>query len=253
MVQKIGLIAIVLGMSWFASAQRNVKDSVLSTPWVSVHYGAMWTSGDLADRYGFMNHVGATAGYKTSKNWFWGMDGNFSFGSKIRIQGLFDDLIDSYGNITDVNGDIAKVALYTRGFNVNLAVGKIFPVFHSNPNSGIWVHAGGGYLLHKLRVESQDQVIPQIELKYKKGYDRLTVGMNLHQFAGYSFMAGSGLMSFYAGFYIQEGFTRNQRDVFFDQPEIPVDKSLRLDIQYGLRAGWFIPIYKRQPKDFYFD
>lgn len=249
------LLFILFGVTFAFSgfSQRNLKDSVIGTPWVAVHYGANWTGADLADRYGFMNHIGAIAGYKTSKNWFWGLDGNFIFGNQIRMTGIFDDLVDSYGNITDVNGDIGKVLVYSRGFNVNLAVGKIVPLYSSNRNSGLFFHAGAGYLMHKMRVETQDQVIPQLELDYRKGYDRLTAGINTHQFAGYAFLANKGLINFYGGFYAQQGFTKNQRDIFFDQPDQPVSKELRVDLQYGVKVGWFIPIYKRQPKEFYFD
>lgn len=242
---------------WLFSAtcfgQRNVKDSIIGTPWVGVQYGANWTGGDLADRYGFMNHVGFMAGYKTNRNWFWGVDANFMFGNDIRMTGLFDHLVDSQNTITDVNGDIGLVLVYARGLNVNLAVGKVIPVLSPNKNSGIFLHAGAGYLLHRMRVETQDQVIPQLELDYRKGYDRLTIGPNLHQFAGYAFMANSGYLNFYGGFYIQEGFTKNQRTIFFDQPDVPVPTDVRLDIQYGVKAGWFIPFYKRQPKEFYYN
>lgn len=248
----LGLIFIVLTTS-SSFAQRKIKDSIIGTPWVGIHYGANWTGGDLADRYGFTNHIGAIAGYKTNKNWFWGIDGNFLFGSKVRVNNLFDHLVDSYGNITDQNGDIGRVYVNFRGFNANLAVGKVIPIFSPNQNSGIFIHGGVGYLYHKLRVETQDQVIPTLELDYRKGYDRLSTGLNVHQFVGYAFLANKGLVNFYAGFYAQQGFTKNQRDIFFDQPDIPVDKSTRLDLQFGVRAGWFIPIYKRQPKDFYFD
>lgn len=236
-----------------ALSQRNVKDSVIGTPLVGVHYGGNWTAGDLADRYGFINHIGINAGYKTNKNWYWGVDGNFMFGNDVRMTGIFDHLVDSKGNITDINGDIAIVYVYARGFNANVAVGKIFPVLSPNENSGIMVHAGAGYLLHRMRIETQDQVVPQIELEYKKGYDRLTSGLNLHQFVGYSFMSNGGFYNFYAGFYIQEGFTKNRRTIFYDQPDTPVPTATRMDIQYGFRAGWFIPFYKRQPKDFYYD
>lgn len=233
--------------------QRNVKDSVIGTPLIGVHYGGNWTAADLADRYGYLNHIGINAGYKTNKNWYWGLDGNFMFGNDVRMTGIFDHLVDSKGNITDINGDIAIVYVYARGFNANLAVGKIFPVLSPNENSGIMVHAGAGYLLHRMRIETQDQVVPQIELDYKKGYDRLTSGLNLHQFVGYSFMSNGGFYNFYAGFYIQEGFTKNRRTIFYDQPDTPVPTATRMDIQYGFRAGWFIPFYKRQPKDFYYD
>ena len=241
----------LIGISLFG--QRNVKDSIIGTPWVGVHYGGNWTSGDLADNYGYMSHVGFLAGYKTNKNWFLGFDANFMFGNQVRITGLFDGLVDSFGNITDINGDIAKVLVYARGFNANFAIGKVFPILSPNKNSGIFVHAGMGYLLHHIRIETQDQVVPQIELDYKKGYDRLTIGPNIHEFVGYSFMSNGGYLNFYGGFYFQQGFTKNQRTINFDQPEIPVSTATKLDLQYGFKIGWFIPFYKRLPKDYYFD
>jgi hypothetical protein len=252
-MKKSFLILSILLLANSIIAQRNVKDSIIGTPWIGVQYGANWTSGDLADRYGFMNHVGIMAGYKTNKNWFWGIESNFMFGNDVRMTGVFDHLIDSQGNITDVNGDIALVLVYARGLNVNLAVGKVFPVLSPNKNSGIFVHAGVGYLAHRMRVETQEQVIPQLELDYKKGYDRFTAGPNAHQFLGYAFMSNAGFLNFYGGFYIQEGFTQNKRTIFFDQPTIPVSSETRLDIQYGVKVGWFIPFYKRQPKEFYYN
>ncbi|MCF8416631.1 MAG: hypothetical protein K9G40_10340 [Crocinitomicaceae bacterium] len=252
-MKKSFLVLSILLLANSIIAQRNVKDSIIGTPWIGVQYGANWTSGDLADRYGFMNHVGIMAGYKTNKNWFWGLESNFMFGNDVRMTGVFDHLIDSQGNITDVNGDIALVLVYARGLNVNLAVGKVFPVLSPNKNSGIFVHAGVGYLAHRMRVETQEQVIPQLELDYKKGYDRFTAGPNAHQFLGYAFMSNAGFLNFYGGFYIQEGFTQNKRTIFFDQPTIPVSSETRLDIQYGVKVGWFIPFYKRQPKEFYYN
>jgi hypothetical protein len=237
----------------FIIGQRNVSDSVIGTPIIAVHYGINQTAYDLSDRYGLLNHIGILTGYKTKKNWFWGVDANFIFGNQIRMTRLFDHLVDSYGNITDINGDIAKLLVYSRGVNVNATVGKIIPWFGPNDNSGIFVHLGLGYLLHKLRLETQDQVVPQLELDYKKGYDRLTIGPCIHQFLGYSFMANSGFLNFYVGFYFQEGFTQNKRTIFFDQPDLPVSTATRFDFQYGAKLGWLIPFYKRQPKDFYYD
>lgn len=234
-------------------AQRNVRDSIIATPWVTVNYGAMATAGDLADRYGFLNHLGVMVGYKTKKNWVYSLDGNFIFGKKIRMADPLAHLRDSKGNITDQNGSIAGVLFYSRGFNANVSIGKVVPVWSPNKNSGLFFQLGAGYLAHKLRIETQDHVVPLIELDYRKGYDRLSAGLNLHQFAGYAFMANDGFLNFYGGFYIQEGFTKNLRNVYFDQPDVPVSKATRLDIQYGVRLGWFIPIYKRLPKDYYYD
>ena len=236
-------------------AQRNVADSTIGAVWLGVQYGGNFSAGDLADRFGYLNHIGITAGYKTDRNWVFGVDGNFIFGSdsSLRVGDVFHDLRDSKGNITDVNGDIAIVRSLPRGMHANLTVGKIFPVWGPNPNSGIYVNAGVGWLIHRVRIETQDHVVPLLELDYRKGYDRLTSGLNTSQFVGYSFMANGGAVNFYAGLYAQQGFTYNRRAIFFDQPEVPVSEDQRLDIQYGFRVGWLIPIYKRIPNDFYFN
>ena len=247
------LLVCFLMIPVLSFSQWNKKDSVMSRVWIGAEYGGNWPQADLAERYGFMNHIGVMTGFKSSKNWFYGLQSSFHFGNDIRLTGLFDHLIDSYGNITDVNGDIAAVLVFPRGFNINACIGKIFPVFGSNKNSGIFVHTGVGYLLHRMKIETNEQVIPQIELDYKKGYDRLTSGVNIHQFVGYNFMLNDGGYHFYGGLYAQEGFTKNRRTINFDEPDVPVSTELRLDVQIGFKLGWVIPIYKRQPKDFYFN
>ncbi|MBI1837154.1 MAG: hypothetical protein HYR91_07795 [Flavobacteriia bacterium] len=252
-MKYIRIFTLIFFFSSFSYSQRNVKDSIISTPWVAVHYGGNFTGGDLGLKYGYLNHIGFLAGYKTNKNYFLGFDANFIFGNKVKASGLFDNLVDSYGNITDMNGDIAKVVVSARGFNANITFGKILPILSPNSNSGIFVHGGIGLLAHKLRIETQDQVVPSIELNYKKGYDRLTMGPNIHEFIGYSFLANRGVFNFYGGFYAQQGFTKNMRTVFFDQPDIPVSKKTMIDLQFGIRLGWFVPIYKRLPKEFYYN
>jgi hypothetical protein len=250
---KMSFLLVLLFPCRVLFSQRNVKDSTIATPLVGVQYGFNQPAYDLASRYGYFNYIGILAGYKTKHNLFWGVDANFMFGNQIKAKGLFDNLIDSYGRITDVNGNTAIVMVYARGFHVNAALGKIIPVFSPNKNSGLFIHGGIGYILHHLRIETQDQVVPLLELDYKKGYDRLTAGVNFHEFIGYSFMSNGGFFNFYAGFYFQQGFTKNQRTLFFDQPQVPVPTNTRKDFLYGLRVGWYIPFYKRQPKEFYYN
>jgi hypothetical protein len=68
MIFRILFFVFCLTLGFKGFSQRNLKDSVIGTPWVAIHYGANATSGDLADRFGFLNHIGAVAGYKTSNN-----------------------------------------------------------------------------------------------------------------------------------------------------------------------------------------
>ena len=117
---KTLLILIAVFCFGVLHGQRNVKDSAIATPWIGVHYGGNFPSGDLSDRYGYLNHIGIMAGYKTAKQLYLGLDANFMFGNQVKMTGLFDHLVDSQGNITDINGDIAIVLVMPRGFNTNL-------------------------------------------------------------------------------------------------------------------------------------
>lgn len=234
-------------------AQKKYSDSTVFRTWVGLEYGANGTFEDLADRYGFLNQIGLMTGFKTKQNYFFGLNSNFLFGNDVRLKGVFDHLTDEYGNITDINGDIAALVVFSRGLSSNLTIGKIIPFLSLNKNSGLFIHSGVGFLMHKMKIETNEQVVPQLELDYKKGYDRLTTGINFHQFLGYNFMAKTGGYHFYGGLYAQLGLTKNRRDLFFDRPDEEVSKEIRFDIQMGLKLGWVVPIYKRKPKEFYFD
>lgn len=254
-MKQVYTAILFLCLSMSAQAQLNVKDSSIAIPWVSVQYGFNLTRGDLLQTHGHFNHVGMFAGYKTKSNWVYGIDGSFMFGNDVKRshQDLFGHLMDEKGAITDQNGDQAVVVTGSRGLHVNLNAGKILPIFSPNPNSGIYVNVGAGFLAHKIRVETQDHVVPLLELDYRKGYDRLVQGVNASAFLGYAYMASESFVKFYAGFYAQNGFTHNMRTIFFDEPDLAVPTDQRNDLQYGIRFGWLIPIYQRQPKEFYFD
>lgn len=247
------LLFFVLFFAKLSLAQRNVNDSIIGTPWCGVAYGANWTGGDLKERYGYTSHISLMAGYKTKRNWVYSIDANYHFCDRVNFGDPYAALRDSKGNLTDQNGDIAIVLISHRGVNVNASIGRVIPVLSPNRNSGLFLQFGSGFYGHKMRSESVDHFVPSVENEYKKGYDRLTQGINTSEFIGYAFMANRGIINFYGGLYFMQGFTRNQRNIFFDQPNTPVSKDLRMDLQYGIKLGWFIPIYKRLPKEFYYD
>jgi hypothetical protein len=251
-MQRIFLLLIGLLSGITILGQRNVKDEIIRTPMVGLHYTATFPMLDLAERYGYLNQVGLTAGYKTRKNWVFGVEGNFLFGSKIKNDSLLDNLRDNQGNITEVGGGIAVVELFSRGFNVNAHAGKIIHQLGPNPNSGLYVSFGVGYMLSKIRIETTHDVVPLIETENKRGYDRQAVGLSTHQFIGYSQISSKSFVHFYVGFYANQGFTRYSRSYFYDTG-LPSDQSLLYDFQLGIRAGWYVPIYKRKAKKIYFN
>lgn len=75
---------------------------------------------------------------------------------------------------------------------------------------------GVGILQHKIRIEHQDNKIPQLEGDYLKGYDRLSNGLMVHQFVGYFHMSNNRLINFFVGAEAWQGFTKNRRDLNFD-------------------------------------
>jgi hypothetical protein len=242
-------------IAFASTAQRNMADSIVPTPLFGVQYGGTWSAGDLKERFGYFNHIGMAGGYKFQNNWYLGITGDFMFGNRVNMSyyDLFHHLMDSKGNINDQNGDAASVIKSARGFHVNLEGGKVFNKLGHNKNSGLFIKIGAGFLNHRIRIETNDHVVPLLEKEYRKGYDRLTTGFNTSQFIGYLFMGDNNFLNFYTGFYIQEGFTKNRRAIFWDQPETPVPTNTRIDILYGFKFGWLIPVYKRVPKDYYYN
>lgn len=235
----------------FIFAQRNVNKEVISTPMVGLHYTSIFPAGDLKERYGYLNQLGLTAGYKDKSNFVYGIEGNFYFGNRVTNDSIFKFMTDNLGNISEADGQFAVVQLMSRGFNIHAHVGKIFPVFGSNPNSGLYVSFGAGYSLLRYRIQTTYDFVPILEAENTKLYDRQTIGFSMHQFIGYSLINANRPIHFYAGIYANQGFSTFTRSWFYDQGPSP-DGLLR-DFQFGLRAGWYVPIYKRKARTIYFD
>lgn len=231
-------------------SQRNVKDSSIFMPLISVEYSALWPASDYAERFGFTNAVGLTIDFKTKKNLIYGLHANYLFGSNVRETDQFTAIINADGTVSNLAGGLAGIALKMRGFNVNLDIGYLLAFDKPNPNSGIFFKLGVGYLQHKIYIQNQEEDVPQFNGEYKKGYDHLSMGMNFSQHIGYQYMNNRGIWNFHIGFYIAEGMTKNIRYNYFDKG---VNPTLQMDIMFGVKAGWIIPIYKRTAEKYYYN
>lgn len=189
--------------------------------------------------------------YKFKNNLTIGIDGSFIFGNQLKDTLIFADSYNSYNTITGLNGNPATVLFLMRGAHGNIGAGYVFNKLGNNPNSGLWINAGVGYFMHKIRIESLYDEVPQLEGDYRKGYDRLTMGFATKQFIGYLFQHNYRFLNFYAGFEFIQGFTYNVRNYNFDL-EGP-DPGMKLDFMYSVKFGWMIPIYRRQAKPVYYD
>ncbi len=237
-----------------ARAQFSLKDSTIRTPLIGVSYAFQFPAGDLKQRFGTNSSLGLHFFNKSSKNWIWGLDFTFTHAAQSQVlesQNLFDSIESRSGHVIDGNGEYASLLFYERGFTTTAKAGKIFPLWGQNQNSGICLLSGLGYMQHKIRIEDKYNRTPQLTKDYRKGYDRLSSGWMLSQFVGYMFLGSNRLLNFYAGFELMAGFTKNRRSYNFDTME--KETRQRIDIYYGPRIGFILPLYKRLPRDFYYN
>lgn len=232
-----------------AAAQVNIKDSTIATPLVSLSYGYQFPDGDMAKRFGENSIIQLNVDYKTRKQWIFGVNGSYLFGKKIRETGIFNNIITSDGYVISQSGEFADVRLYERGFTIAATAGRMFSTIKPNPNSGIVVNVGVGIMQHKMRIEVIGNDVPQLNKQYKKGYDRLTNGLLLTEDLGYMYLSNNRILNFYIGLQFMQGFTQNRRSYNFDQMQ--QDTRKRLDMLYGGRIAWILPLYKKAPQEYY--
>lgn len=246
------LFAFVL-ISFFqveSVAQRNVRDSSIFMPLVSVDYTALFPGADYYKRFGYTNSIGLTVDFKMKSNWIFGLHGNFLFGGSVKDVSQFEEIINSDLTVTSLTGGLAAVALKMRGFNVNADFGYLFTFKKPNPNSGVFVKMGLGYLQHNIYIQNVEEDVPQLNGDYKKGYDRMSMGVNFNQHIGYQFISSRGFWNVHIGFYFMEGLTQNIR---YNYDTKSKSNKLQFDLLYGIKAGWIIPIYKRTPDKVYYN
>ncbi|GAB4314912.1 MAG: hypothetical protein Kow00127_06120 [Bacteroidales bacterium] len=232
--------------------QYKISDTLLSIPMFHAGYAFQVPGGDMADRFGANSVIAGGFTHKTPTNWLFGGEFNFIFGGIIRNESeLLSNLKTEQGYIIDNAGSFGFVSLYERGYYLTAKAGKVIPAFHSNPNSGIMLTGGVGYLQHKIRIEVADNNVPQLAGDYKRGYDRLATGFCVNLFAGYLYLSNSRLLNFYGGFEANLGFTKPARDINFDTRQ-PDPVSNRFDPLFGIRVGWIVPVFRREPEPFYY-
>ena len=238
-------------------AQKSIKDSTISFAHISIVYSANAPGGDLADRFGFANQIGGSIGYKFSNNWMINSGVRFLFGNDVRepVAANISQLIGTEetgitSQAIGADGRFYQLRSSQRGFVIPLTLSKIFPVSPKNPNSGFFLEAGGQFIMHKIFIDVVGQNVPNMNKEYRRGYDRLTNGLGLVEGFGYRFFSKRRTINFYAGFEFSQNLTQIRRSYNYDTG-LP-DTSTRLDLLYGIKAGWTFPIYQAAPDDEYY-
>jgi hypothetical protein len=247
--KHILLFLAVLFLSNLKTVAQSVKDSTFRILTVGIHFSGQMPQKDLALRYGPNFSAGGNFMWKTKSNILFGVEGSYFFGRNVK-EDVMANLKNSDGFIVDNEGYPADLRLTERGMTFYANVGKLFSKLGHNPNSGLFITVGGGYMQHKINFYDPNKKVAAVKGDLKKGYDRLSGGFALTQFIGYQYLSNNRLANFYAGFEFHEGFTKSYRGFNYDTGK--EDTQQRLDVLTGFRFGWVLPLYKRT-KDFYYN
>ena len=238
-------------LSGFLCAQVNVKDSLHSVSIIGIGGGINAPSADLKTRFDYFTSIHANYYRKQASGLIWGADISYYFGNKVIEDHVLNGIDTEDGFIIGGNGTLYEPLFFMRGYSTSVKIGKLFPVIGPNKNSGIYLMAGGGYLQHKIRIETErNAFVPALTKEYLKGYDRLTNGILFQPTLGYLHLSNSRLLNFSIQLEYYLGFTQNRRSFNFD--EIAADKNRRNDNFLNVRLNWLLPVYKKKAKDFYY-
>ena len=250
MLRKSFLLSFVFLANSFLFAQVNIHDSTIFTSLIYATYGYQFPGGDLARIFGSNASIGAGIMLKTKHNWIFGVEGNYMFGQKVKnSDSLLKGISTKDGFVIDANGYYADLVFSERGFNFLAKFGRVIPLLAPNPNSGFTLLAGAGYIQEKIRINTQGSVVPQLQGDYKKGYDRLNGGIAMTGSVGYLYMGNTRLTNFSVSVEFMQAWTNSYRERNFDTGK---KDTRKLSSQfYSVKVFWFIPLYKRVPKQFY--
>lgn len=268
-----------LASSVWAQMPKDIMKDPIPVAMFQVTYAFQLPGFDTHALYGFNHSIGGGFAYKTESNWLFTGQVNFIVGDKVK-----GERIDIFGEgITTVNGEIiggagnvALLDINQRGFHAQAELGKLFPM-GPNPNCGLFVQGGLGYLRNRIRVDFQQTLLNppyQVEGDYQYGYDRMRGGPAVHFETGYLYLSDTRLLNFSVALEVTYARTRDLRDYdfrVFTNPETGVmepvgttnpqdpgynplyHKPRYNDFYYGIRFTWSIPTYERKPDDFYYN
>lgn len=206
---------------------------------------------DMASRFGNSFRIGPSMHYKTKNNWIFGVKVDFLNGGKIREDSMFVGIMDKAGTYINQDGQRIGINKYERGYMTGIEVGHIFNTSKSVTDNGIMVMTGVGFMQHKVLIQDKSESIFSLRKEYRKGYDRLVNGLYIEQYVGYLFLSNNGLINFHIGLDVALGFTQGRRDFLYDVRRPGNDK--RTDILFGVRGGWYLPMFKRKSEEFFFE
>jgi hypothetical protein len=248
------ILMLFLSISFFSNAQVNVRDSITPGWLITIRSGFFMPKMDLGNRFSESYATGIGTFIKTQNNWLWGVNGDFWFGAGTRERwNIIRALGDETGEVLDHFGNFSDVMTYQRGWLAGFDFGKIFNSLGHNANSGLFFTLGGGYMQHRIRLESinRNSIIYQIEGEYQRGYDRLNMGWMSRLNVGYMHSHVGKTVNFMLAAEVMYGQSSNVRRFNWDTG-LP-DTEVFQNLTWGIRLTWFLPIYDKNAQTFFFN
>lgn len=231
-------------------AQANVSESEVAIPMINIHAGFHLPGGDMLDRFGPSSSLGIGFQMKKPSNFYWGFDIMAISGSDVKEDNILDIITADSIDIIDSDGHTASIRFWERGVQTQIFVGNIFSLFGPNPNSGVFIQGGLGFLYHQIRIEDIGNNSPQINNEMLKGYDRLCMGVSTSQFIGYRHFSDNQKINFFLGIEFIQAYTEDVR--LYDYNTQSNYKDKRLDLLSGIKFGWTFPLYKKSDNKYYY-
>ena len=244
------LLLLFIGLQLSLFAQEDLSKEAIRIPMINLNASFHIPGGDLADRFGNSNLFGVGFHLKNKNNFYWGVDAAGLTGSTLLEDDIINIITADSIDIIDVNGNTASIRFWERGAQAQFVVGKIIPTLAPNNNSGFFVHAGLGYMYHKIRIEDIGNQAPQLNSEMLKGYDRLSMGVSISEFIGYRYFSNSQKINFFIGLEFIQAFTQDVR--MYDYNAQTAYEDNRLDLLSGLKFGWTFPLYKKSDEKYYY-
>lgn len=248
-MKKYFLVFNLLLISGILRAQVNLSDSAVSAHIINIDLGIGLPAADMADRFGPHATVGGGYQFKTDQNWLFGFNATYIYGNTVREDSILDPLRNSSGYIIGSDGLLYDPILWEQGFDLKFEVGKITNLFALNPNSGLTLMGGIGFMQHNIWIYIDEVAVPQLSSEYRKGYDRMSNGLMLSQYIGYYMFSNKYFVNFRAGVEIDEAFTKNRRSANYDAGI--KDEATRTDLLITLKLSWNLPVFEKPQRKFY--
>ena len=236
-----------------------MRDSLISFGTLNIDVVFNAPGDDLAKRFGNLACLGATMGYKLKNNFYLEGGARLVFGSRVKepvatnVMTLYGNVNQGYsGTATGADGRQSTVRMQARGMQIPIYFGKILPFSKKmNPNSGLYFNVGTQVFQHRIWLEVPANNVPALDKDKRKGYDRLCNGMGVMEGFGIRYHSSKRLFNVHLGIEISQNFTANRRTVNVDTGLH--DSGTRLDLLWGIRAAWVVPIYKTSPEKAYYN